>query len=154
MTIRRRLPKARDSHTTNRMPMRTVQRAARDRQAPRKSSTFRARRGWSTATNSESWLFPYLQGLVPALAVSGLLVYTQLTVQYERFYGSLGIKPADVGLSYAGVLASSTGYILFQIITLLMACVGGFFITSLILSVSRRHWKPTEVGADVRLLFA
>jgi hypothetical protein len=43
------------------------------------------------------------------LAVSGVLMYAILSIAYGQFYGSLGVSPSDVGLSYLNTLASSVG---------------------------------------------
>jgi hypothetical protein len=45
------------------------------------------------------------------LLLSGLLMYGYLSLCYQRFYGSLGVDPNDVGLSYAGTLARSSGFV-------------------------------------------
>jgi hypothetical protein len=51
-------------------------------------------------------------GHVPAvLLVGGLLMYAFLSFCYARFYGSLGIDPNDVGLSYIGTLTRSSGLV-------------------------------------------
>jgi hypothetical protein len=47
---------------------------------------------------------------VPLLTVLGLAFYALSSHAYEQFYGSLGTTPADVGLTYFGVLAASTGW--------------------------------------------
>jgi hypothetical protein len=50
-------------------------------------------------------------GHLPAVVlVSGLLMYGYLSICYERFYRSLGVDPNDVGLTYAGTLARSSGF--------------------------------------------
>jgi hypothetical protein len=50
-------------------------------------------------------------GYLPAILVtSGLLMYAYLSICYDRFYGSLSVDPNDVGLSYAGTLARSSGF--------------------------------------------
>jgi hypothetical protein len=51
-------------------------------------------------------------GHVPAVLVfGGLLMYGFLSICYERFYGFLGVDPDDVGLSYTGTLARSSGFV-------------------------------------------
>jgi hypothetical protein len=47
---------------------------------------------------------------VPLLTVLGLAFYALSSYAYEHFYGSLGTSPTDVGLTYFGVLAASTGW--------------------------------------------
>ena len=43
--------------------------------------------------------------------VGGLLMYAYPSLCYDLFYGRLGIDPNDVGLSYTGTLARSSGFI-------------------------------------------
>jgi hypothetical protein len=51
-------------------------------------------------------------GHLPAVLIaSGLLLYGYLSICYYRFYGSLGVDPNDVGLSYTGTLARSSGFV-------------------------------------------
>lgn len=45
------------------------------------------------------------------LLVGGLLMYAYLSLCYDLFYGRLGIDPNDVGLSYTGTLARSSGFV-------------------------------------------
>ena len=123
-----------------------------DRQPWRTSSSVR-RQGQTKSANDDPLLLRFVQFLLPLLAVSGILVYTLLTIHYERFYGALAIKPADVGLSYAGTLASSTGYVLYLIIGAIFAGLVAFVLTSLRSSLGRRHWKPADIVADGRRTF-
>jgi hypothetical protein len=51
----------------------------------------------------------HLPGLVVA---GGLLLYGYLSLSYYSFYGHLGVDPNDVGLSYTGTLARSSGFVL------------------------------------------
>ena len=58
-------------------------------------------------------------GHAPAvLLVGGLLMYGYLSVCYDRFYGSLGVDPNDVGLTYAGTLAHSSGFAILSLVVL------------------------------------
>jgi hypothetical protein len=51
-------------------------------------------------------------GHAPAvLLLGGLLMYAYLSICYDRFYGSLGVDPNDVGFTYAGTLARSSGFV-------------------------------------------
>ncbi len=51
-------------------------------------------------------------GHLPAVLIaSGLLLYGYLSICYYRFYGTLGVDPNDVGLSYLGTLARSSGFV-------------------------------------------
>jgi hypothetical protein len=47
---------------------------------------------------------------VPLLTVLGMAFYALSTYAYGHFYSSLGTTPADVGLTYVGILAVSTGW--------------------------------------------
>jgi hypothetical protein len=51
-----------------------------------------------------------LSHLPAILVVAGLLMYAYLSICYDRFYGSLGVDPNDVSLSYAGTIARSSGF--------------------------------------------
>jgi hypothetical protein len=63
-------------------------------------------------------------GHVPAvLLVGGLLMYAFLSFCYARFYGSLGIDPNDVGLSYSGTLTRSSGLVVGFLIVLLVNAI-------------------------------
>jgi hypothetical protein len=65
-----------------------------------------------------------LLGYLPVIIVaSGLLMYAYLSICYDVFYGSLGVDPNDVGLSYTGTLARSSGFAI--TVTVLLA---SFFI--------------------------
>jgi hypothetical protein len=50
-------------------------------------------------------------GLPAVLIVGGLLLYGYLSICYYSFYGSLGVDPNDVGLTYTGTLARSSGFV-------------------------------------------
>jgi hypothetical protein len=45
------------------------------------------------------------------LLLGGVLMYGYLSLCYDLFYGRLGIDPNDVGLSYTGTLARSSGFV-------------------------------------------
>jgi hypothetical protein len=62
-----------------------------------------------------------IQSGTSILAVSGILMYAILSIAYGRFYGSLGVNPSDVGLSYLNTLASSVGAILALLLVLIVA---------------------------------
>jgi hypothetical protein len=56
-------------------------------------------------------------GHIPAvLLVGGLLLYGYLSICYDRFYRNLGVDPNDVGLTYAGTLARSSGFVIFCLV--------------------------------------
>jgi hypothetical protein len=46
------------------------------------------------------------------LLVGGLVIYGYLSVCYDRFYSRLGVEPNDVGLTYTGTLARSSGFVI------------------------------------------
>src|SRR5215216_360225 len=46
------------------------------------------------------------------LAVGAVVLYAFLSLCYELFYRSLAVDPSDVGLSYAGTLARSSGFVI------------------------------------------
>jgi hypothetical protein len=46
----------------------------------------------------------------PLLTVLGMAFYALSSYAYGHFYNSLGTTPADVGLTYVGILAVSTGW--------------------------------------------
>jgi hypothetical protein len=51
-------------------------------------------------------------GHAPAvLLFGGVLMYGFLSICYDRFYRNLGVDPSDVGLSYTGTLARSSGFV-------------------------------------------
>jgi hypothetical protein len=52
-------------------------------------------------------------GHIPGVVLlGGLFMYAYLSICYDRFYGSLGVDPNDVGLTYAGTLARSSGFVI------------------------------------------
>jgi hypothetical protein len=70
-----------------------------------------------------SWGLPWKEalGYVSAIVlVGGLFVYSLLSSLYELFYGRLGVDPNDIGLTYAGTLARSSGFVSAYIIVAIM----------------------------------
>jgi hypothetical protein len=66
-------------------------------------------------------LLPWRETLIQAPAVllgGGLVIYGYLSICYDRFYGSLGVDPNDVGLSYTGTLARSSGFVIICLVVL------------------------------------
>lgn len=47
---------------------------------------------------------------VALLAVGGIFLYGLMSLAYDAFYRRLGVDLGDVGLTYGGVLARSTGF--------------------------------------------
>jgi hypothetical protein len=68
----------------------------------------------------------HLPGLIVA---SGLLLYGYLSLNYYSFYSHLGVDPNDVGLSYTGTLARSSGFVLV------------YFLPALTLLVPPTRWR-------------
>jgi hypothetical protein len=67
------------------------------------------------ASGQARWGLPWrdvLGNLPAALLLGGLFMYAYLSICYDRFYGRLGVDPNDVGLSYAGTLARSSGFVI------------------------------------------
>lgn len=91
-------------------------------------------------------------GYLPAmLAVGAVLVYAYLNIAYDRFYRGLGVDPSDVGLSYAGTLARSSGFV----VAFLVAAVSliGFPVSQK-LDIDRwRRQHPTDPQRPVRRRF-
>jgi hypothetical protein len=46
------------------------------------------------------------------LALAALVIYAYLSICYDGFYRALGVDPGDVGLSYAAILARSSGFVI------------------------------------------
>jgi hypothetical protein len=52
-------------------------------------------------------------GHLPAILAAGAVVlYAYLSLCYDSFYRSLAVEPSDVGLSYTGTLARSSGFVI------------------------------------------
>jgi hypothetical protein len=67
-------------------------------------------------------------GSLPVILVaSGLLMYAYLSVCYDRFYGSLGVDPNDVGLSYTGTLTRSSGFVIAYVFLFALMAWGPLF---------------------------
>jgi hypothetical protein len=70
-------------------------------------------------------------GHVPAvLLVGGLVIYAFLSFSYARFYGSLGVDPNDVGLSYAGTLTRASGLVVGLVAVLAVYLIAHLLILS------------------------
>jgi hypothetical protein len=88
--------------------------------------------------------------LAPVLAVGAILLYGYLSVAYDNFYRGLGIDPADVGLSYTGVLARSSGFVI-----VCLAAAGTLAIIPTILGFGRpeeRRKNPSRFTALFALI--
>jgi hypothetical protein len=78
---------------------------------------------------------------LPAIVVvGGLLLYGFLSLTYQQFYGSLGVDPNDVGLTYVGTLARSSGFVIFCLIF----AFAGFTGVGAILSSSGLLQRETD----------
>jgi hypothetical protein len=65
-----------------------------------------------------SWKIPWkdvISSAVPLLSILGLALYALSSYAYGHFYSSLGTTPADVGLTYVGMLAVNSTRSLGQI---------------------------------------
>jgi hypothetical protein len=71
---------------------------------------------WQPVVGEEDFVaLPWGEALkhAPAvLALAALAIYGYLSICYDAFYGALGINPGDVGLSYAAILARSSGFVI------------------------------------------
>jgi hypothetical protein len=70
---------------------------------------------------------PWRETLSQAPAVflaGGVLIYGSQRIFYDRFYGSLGVDPSDVGLSYTETLARSTGFVIISLVLLATLAMG------------------------------
>jgi hypothetical protein len=82
-------------------------------------------------------------GYVPTLILlGGLLIYGYLSICYDRFYGSLGVDANDVGLSYTGTLARSSGFVIAY--TLLIGWLAGGPLTTLPAAARHEREDPTS----------
>jgi hypothetical protein len=72
--------------------------------------------------------------LAPFLALSGLLIYTVLSLQYYQFYSPLGVDPSEVGLTYANTLAHSLGFLITFVAIVIL-----FVLIPLILGLGLAH---------------
>jgi hypothetical protein len=85
---------------------------------------------------------------VPAvIALAALVIYGYLSICYDAFYRALGVDPGDVGLSYAAILARSSGFVL------VMSYVAVFCLPLLLSSrpPSRPRRDAAWVERDVKL---
>jgi hypothetical protein len=94
-----------------------------------------------------SWKIPWkdvISSAVPLLSILGLALYALSSYAYGHFYSSLGTTPADVGLTYVGMLAASTGWAI-------VLALGLAFVVSIIIV-----WYPAirlgdMVGEHLRM---
>jgi hypothetical protein len=79
-------------------------------------------------------------GHLPAvLAVGAVLVYGYLSIGYELFYSRLGVDANDVGLSYAGVLARSAGFVVVYLVLTALLAVLTALLAGIVLTKHRRE---------------
>ena len=84
------------------------------------------------------------------LALAALAIYAYLSLCYDAFYRSLGVDPGDVGLSYAAILARSSGFVIAASFLVL------FFVPVLVPSTPpsrpRRYaaWVRRQVTPELR----
>jgi hypothetical protein len=75
---------------------------------------------------------------VALLAVGGIFLYGLMSLAYDAFYRRLGVDLGDVGLTYGGVLARSTGFAAL----LLFGAVLWFVLQSLYNLILLRYMLP------------
>lgn len=80
-----------------------------------------------------------LGALTPVLAVSAVLLYAYLSIAYDRFYRGLGVDPGDVGLSYSGTLARSSGFVVAY-----LAVAGFLVVVPAILTLGQPQARRTN----------
>jgi hypothetical protein len=85
-----------------------------------------------------------ISSAVPLLTILGLALYALSSYASGHFYSSLGTTPADVGLSYVGMLAASTGWAI--VLTLGLA-----FVVSMIIVWSPAIRLGDMVGDHLRM---
>lgn len=86
-----------------------------------------------------------LSNVAGVLLVGGALMYGYLSICYDRFYGSLGVDPNDVGLSYTGTLARSSGFV---VVYLLVVFWIGSGLADLI-----SQWRARRHRVEAAVLF-
>jgi hypothetical protein len=114
-----------------------------------------------------SWLVAKASSLVPAVGLIGAIVYGILWLAYSHFYEGLGLRPEDVGLSYADILSRSVSgmvlatfvtlyYMFFDSLSLIapslmigalctLGAIGGHFLVRRLLSSSKFRHTDTFV---------
>jgi hypothetical protein len=93
-----------------------------------------------------------LGALPPVLALVAVLLYGYLSIAYDQFYRRLGVDLSDVGLSYTGVLARSSGFVVAYMF--FVALFVGLVVTSRLHVDQRRRLDPAKAARDARLLGA
>jgi hypothetical protein len=94
-----------------------------------------------------SWKMPWkdvISSAVPLLSVLGLALYALSSYAYGHFYSSLGTTPADVGLTYVGMLAASTGWAI-------ALALGLGFVVSIVIVWSPAIRLGDMVGEHLRM---
>jgi hypothetical protein len=93
-----------------------------------------------------------LGALPPVLALVAILLYGYLSIAYDQFYRRLGVDLSDVGLSYTGVLARSSGFVVAYLLG--VALLVGLVVTSRLHMDQRRRLDPAKATRDTRRLSA
>jgi hypothetical protein len=93
-----------------------------------------------------------LGALPPVLALVAVLLYGYLSIAYDQFYRRLGVDLSDVGLSYTGVLARSSGFVVAYMV--FVALLVGLVVTARLHVDQRRRREPAKAARDARLLGA
>ena len=87
------------------------------------------------AEEAEPWLPELgLDAMVKALGLIGIAAFGMLFVAYYRFYSAIGVRPEDIGVTYAYVLARSIGLAL-----IVLAAIA--YVVAGILSQGIRRWR-------------
>ena len=91
------------------------------------------------------WRKDVLGNVPGVLLVGAALMYGYLSICYDRFYGSLGVDPNDVGLSYTGTLARSSGFVAIYLVVLYL------LLTPILGSIA--EWRARRSRFDSAVLF-
>jgi hypothetical protein len=114
-----------------------------------RSNHLRRNRAIPRADSENLWWKIFSQGAT-VLVLAGILIYGYVGLSYERFYGALAIDPADVGLTYLGVLTHSTGLIVTLAFSLTFMFIVTYLILWVALSLSDRLLRPGGSGSELR----
>jgi len=95
-----------------------------------------------------------LGALAPVLALGAVVLYGYLSIAYDEFYRSLGVDRSDVGLSYTGVLARSSGFVVTYLILATLFALLVITMTLQLVYRQRRDPATTWWRAGGRLVAA
>ena len=60
---------------------------------------------------TDDFRFPSMEALGKFATLGGIVLYGALFLAYQTYYSGLGVRPEDVGLSYAYILVRSLGFL-------------------------------------------